>query len=79
MRGMQITDSEGVAIIDTIFPGWYRGRTIHFHVKVHIGGTVTDSGNLFFPSFAVSFVFVFVLLFLFRLIERSSPPSYSSY
>ncbi len=23
----------------TIYPGWYAGRTVHIHMKVHVGGT----------------------------------------
>ena len=28
----------------TVFPGWYRGRCVHIHTKVHVGGKLTDSG-----------------------------------
>jgi protocatechuate 3,4-dioxygenase beta subunit len=42
LRGVQITDTAGVAEIDTIVPGWYAGRTTHIHVRVHNGGLVED-------------------------------------
>ena len=48
MRGIQATDASGVATFQTVYPGWYRGRTVHIHVKVHIGGSVVHSGQLFF-------------------------------
>ncbi len=48
MRGMQMTDKDGIATIDTIFPGWYNGRTVHLHVKVHVGGTVSNSGRILY-------------------------------
>jgi len=50
MRGIQRTDSGGIALFDTVYPGWYQGRTVHIHVKVHLGGTVVHTGQLFFPD-----------------------------
>jgi len=50
MRGIQRTDATGVAVFDTIYPGWYRGRAVHIHVKVHLGGNVVHTGQLFFPD-----------------------------
>ena len=37
LRGGQRTDAKGLARLTTIDPGWYQGRTVHIHVKVHIG------------------------------------------
>lgn len=34
LRGYQLTDSNGQAKFLTIYPGWYRGRTVHIHVKI---------------------------------------------
>ena len=34
----------------TIYPGWYRGRTPHIHLKVHVGGSVVHTGQLFFDE-----------------------------
>jgi len=50
MRGIQPTDARGVALFDTIYPGWYQGRAVHIHVKVHLGGNVVHTGQLFFPD-----------------------------
>jgi protocatechuate 3,4-dioxygenase beta subunit len=50
MRGIQRTDANGLALFDTVYPGWYQGRTVHIHVKVHLGGTVVHTGQLFFPD-----------------------------
>jgi protocatechuate 3,4-dioxygenase beta subunit len=33
-RGYQVTDAKGVARFTTIYPGWYRGRTVHIHFKI---------------------------------------------
>ncbi|WP_062649529.1 intradiol ring-cleavage dioxygenase [Streptomyces maremycinicus] len=45
LRGGVLTGSSGVAAITTIYPGWYRGRCIHIHIKVHTGVTVTSDGH----------------------------------
>ena len=45
LRGGVLTDAGGVAAITTIYPGWYRGRCVHIHVKVHTGVTVTSDGH----------------------------------
>jgi protocatechuate 3,4-dioxygenase beta subunit len=50
MRGIQKTDRNGLAVFDTVYPGWYRGRAVHIHVKVHLGGNVVHTGQLFFPD-----------------------------
>jgi protocatechuate 3,4-dioxygenase beta subunit len=34
LRGCQITDKEGAVTFQTIYPGWYPGRAVHFHFKV---------------------------------------------
>ena len=50
LRGIQRTDAKGLAIFRTIYPGWYPGRTVHVHVKVHLGGNVIHTGQLYFPD-----------------------------
>ena len=50
LRGVQKTDRNGLAVFDTIYPGWYQGRAVHIHVKVHVGGNVVHTGQLFFPD-----------------------------
>jgi protocatechuate 3,4-dioxygenase beta subunit len=48
LRGVQRTDSNGLALFKTIYPGWYRGRATHIHVKVYLSGNVVHTGQLFF-------------------------------
>ncbi len=48
LRGIQKTNASGLAVFTTIYPGWYQGRTVHIHVKVHVGGRVVHTGQLFF-------------------------------
>jgi protocatechuate 3,4-dioxygenase beta subunit len=50
MRGIQRTDANGLALFDSVYPGWYQGRAVHIHVKVHLGGSVVHTGQLFFPD-----------------------------
>jgi protocatechuate 3,4-dioxygenase beta subunit len=50
MRGIQRTNADGVATFKTVYPGWYQGRTVHIHVKVHIRGNVVHTGQLYFPD-----------------------------
>ncbi|MET7762009.1 intradiol ring-cleavage dioxygenase [Streptomyces sp. NPDC005393] len=44
LRGTQLTDTHGFVEFTTVFPGWYEGRSVHIHTKVHVGGALTDSG-----------------------------------
>jgi protocatechuate 3,4-dioxygenase beta subunit len=50
MRGIQKTDGNGLALFRTVYPGWYQGRTVHIHVKVHVGGNVVHTGQLYFSD-----------------------------
>jgi protocatechuate 3,4-dioxygenase beta subunit len=50
MRGVQRTNAKGLALFRTVYPGWYQGRTVHIHVKVHLGGNVVHTGQLYFPD-----------------------------
>jgi protocatechuate 3,4-dioxygenase beta subunit len=50
LRGHQKSDVNGRVRFDTIYPGWYRGRTPHIHMKVHVGGAVVHTGQLFFAD-----------------------------
>ena len=50
MRGIQRTNAKGLALFRTVYPGWYQGRTVHIHVKVHVGGNVVHTGQLYFPD-----------------------------
>jgi protocatechuate 3,4-dioxygenase beta subunit len=36
LRGAQVTNGDGIVEFTTIYPGWYPGRTVHIHAKVHL-------------------------------------------
>lgn len=61
LRGIRLTDAAGIATFETIYPGWYSGRAVHIHMKVHVGGEVdaaeefvgghvSHTGQLFFDD-----------------------------
>jgi protocatechuate 3,4-dioxygenase beta subunit len=60
LRGIQLTDARGRCRFTTIIPGWYPGRAVHIHTKVHVGGkvshheyvggTVCHTGQVFFAE-----------------------------
>src|SRR5438874_5703321 len=57
MRGIQRTNAKGLALFRTVYPGWYQGRTVHIHVKVHLGGNVVHTGQLYFPDTVTDVVY----------------------
>ncbi len=40
LRGVQVTDDNGLVTFTSIVPGWYSPRVTHIHVKVHQGGDI---------------------------------------
>ena len=48
LRGIQVADSAGRVRFHSIFPGWYRGRTPHIHMKVFVSGNEVHTGQVFF-------------------------------
>lgn len=50
LRGTQITDVNGQVEFDTIYPGWYRGRTTHIHLKVHLDANTVLTSQMYFPE-----------------------------
>ena len=50
LRGAQVTDRDGIVEFITIYPGWYTGRTVHIHAKVHTDTTTTLTTQLYFDE-----------------------------
>lgn len=50
LRGVQLTGPDGGVEFATIYPGWYLGRAIHIHLKVHLSGHVSHTGQIFLPE-----------------------------
>lgn len=49
-RGTQTTDANGRVDFDTVFPGWYGGRTVHVHYTVRVGGADALTSQLLFDD-----------------------------
>ena len=47
LRGTQTTNAQGQVTFQTIFPGWYPGRTVHIHVKIWKNGSEVLTTQLF--------------------------------
>ncbi|WP_459799987.1 intradiol ring-cleavage dioxygenase [Herbidospora sp. RD11066] len=50
LRGAQVTNAEGIVTFTTIWPGWYRGRTVHIHAMVHVGQDRTLTTQMMFDE-----------------------------
>jgi protocatechuate 3,4-dioxygenase beta subunit len=50
LRGTQVTDAVGVVEFTTVYPGWYRGRTVHIHAKVHLDKRTALTTQLYFDE-----------------------------
>jgi protocatechuate 3,4-dioxygenase beta subunit len=50
LRGGQVAGADGKVTFQTVYPGWYQGRTPHIHVKVHAGGSEVHTGQLYFDE-----------------------------
>lgn len=56
LRGIQITDEDGVASFETIFPGHYEGRATHTHLLAHMNVTVNDNSTLALDTGSVTHI-----------------------
>jgi len=50
LRGTQLTGADGRVRFQTIYPGWYPGRTTHIHFKVHLSGNREVTSQLYFDE-----------------------------
>ena len=52
-----MTDSSGWAHFNTIFPGWYSGRTTHIHTTIRRNGTDIVTTQFFFEDTVDDFIY----------------------
>lgn len=52
LRGIQQTDSDGVAQFESLFPGHYTSRATHIHVMVHTNATLQKNSTLGSENYA---------------------------
>jgi len=50
LRGIQISDAQGIAQFKTIYPGIYPGRVPHIHFKVILDNKTYVTSQLYFPQ-----------------------------
>jgi protocatechuate 3,4-dioxygenase beta subunit len=50
LRGTQLTGPDGRVQFQTVYPGWYPGRTTHIHFKVHLTGNREATSQLYFSE-----------------------------
>jgi protocatechuate 3,4-dioxygenase beta subunit len=50
LRGTQVTDARGTVEFTTVYPGWYPGRTVHIHAKVHLDRSTVLTTQLYFDD-----------------------------
>ena len=50
LRGRQVTDAEGRVEFETIYPGWYPGRTVHIHFRAFTSEGRLIASQLYFPD-----------------------------
>lgn len=56
-RGTQIADEAGIVEFSTIWPGWYPGRCVHYHLRVHVDGTSVLASQVVFRDEETAEVF----------------------
>ncbi|WP_335338174.1 intradiol ring-cleavage dioxygenase [Devosia sp. A16] len=57
LRGTQFAGANGIVAFETIYPGWYAGRTTHIHFKVFLDERTVLTGQLFFPDALSQFIY----------------------
>jgi protocatechuate 3,4-dioxygenase beta subunit len=50
LRGAQVTNTDGIVEFTTVYPGWYPGRTVHIHAKVHLDRQTVLTTQLYFAD-----------------------------
>jgi protocatechuate 3,4-dioxygenase beta subunit len=50
LRGTQTADADGIVEFLTVYPGWYRGRAVHIHLRVHLDDVLVLTSQMFFDG-----------------------------
>lgn len=50
LRGTQFADDSGLVTFQSIYPGWYPGRTVHVHFKIFLDERTILTGQGYFPD-----------------------------
>lgn len=57
LRGTLFTDASGLVTFNSIYPGWYRGRTTHLHYKVFLDETTVLTSQIFLPDALSQYIY----------------------
>jgi protocatechuate 3,4-dioxygenase beta subunit len=49
-RGSQTASEDGIAEFHTIVPGWYSGRAVHIHLRVHVDDRTVLTSQVYFDE-----------------------------
>ncbi|KAH8685352.1 Intradiol ring-cleavage dioxygenase [Ilyonectria robusta] len=52
LRGIQLTDDDGVAQFESVFPGHYTSRATHIHIMIHTNATLLANQTLGMDNYA---------------------------
>ena len=58
LRGKQTTDANGRVEFETIYPGWYPGRTVHIHFKAYTDEETFVTSQMYLPDDVSDTVFL---------------------
>ena len=72
LRGTQFSDEAGLVKFTTVYPGWYRGRTAHIHVKVFLDDKTVLTAQLYFPDALSEYLYKNVAPYNTRARERDT-------
>ena len=72
LRGTQFTDADGAVRFNTIYPGWYPGRTPHIHFKVILDDKDMVTGQLYFPDVISERIYATLSPYRERKVERDT-------
>ena len=50
LRGTQTAGDDGIVEFLTIYPGWYSGRAVHIHLRVHLDDATVLTSQMFFDD-----------------------------
>jgi protocatechuate 3,4-dioxygenase beta subunit len=45
-----VTNADGIVEFLTVYPGWYPGRAVHIHAKVHLDNSTLLTTQFFFDE-----------------------------
>ena len=78
LRGVQVTNAKGIVEFLTVYPGWYGGRSVHIHAKVHVDSATALTTQMYFDEDVTDAVYATIRMRNIRAGIRSTTPMASS-